>query len=74
MLHPLLAMNAPRQSVARKVTTSVVALGCENLPDQLPFLDWCRSVGDKSGATKQYSVDRMARDRPLYPYISISKW
>lgn len=37
VLYPLLAMNAPKQSVARKVTTSVVALGYENLPDQLVF-------------------------------------
>lgn len=37
VLYPLLAMNAPKQSVARQVTTSVVAQGCENLPDQLVF-------------------------------------
>lgn len=71
MLHPLLAMNAPRLLVARKVTTSVVALGYENLPDELLFLTWCRSVSDKSAPTKLYCADGMARDRPSYPYISI---
>lgn len=45
VLRPLLAMNAPRQSVAREVT-SIVTFVCESIPDQLLFLGWCRSVGD----------------------------
>lgn len=48
VLHPLLAMNAPRQSVAREVT-SIVTFVSKNIPDQLLFLDWCRSVGDILG-------------------------
>lgn len=50
VLYPLLAMNAPKQSMARKVTTSVVALGCKNLPVKLTSwlsLGWCRSVVTK---------------------------
>lgn len=64
VLYPLLAMNAPKQSMARKVTTSVVALGCKNLPVKLISwlsLGWCRSVVE---TTKQYCAGRVARDRP----------
>lgn len=66
--HPLLAMNAPRRSVAREVT-SIVTFVYKNIPDQLLFLDWCRSVGDISGATKQCCADEMARDGPSCLYI-----
>lgn len=64
VLYPLLAMNAPKQSVARRVTTSVVALSCENLPDQLAFSRLVWVSGDKAEATKQYCAGEMARDRP----------
>lgn len=67
VLYPLLAMNAPKQSMARKGTTSVVALGCKNLPVKTYKLAFSRLVlvsGDNAEATKQYCAGGVARDRP----------